>query len=172
LAKIRRKPGRQSAPSKTTTTIAVRVPNALLEDVRRNAGAAVQKGEHQVHYPDQGSAALKASVQAALSGLVGSRIAQNRSFIAGLDEPGRDRERGLDLCVERLTEVDPPYARQQAPARLGLDHQLPPDVSSWPRRPVGRLEDLPQDSDNVATEMRRTILWMLSQDRGAARCRT
>ena len=56
----------------------VRVPNALLEDVRRTAGAGVQKGGHHVHYPDQGSAALKASVLAALSSLVESRIAQNR----------------------------------------------------------------------------------------------
>ena len=152
LARIRRKQGRQSAPSKTTTAIAVRVPNALLKDVRRVAGGAVvQKSGHSVHYPDQSPAALKASILAALSSHVESRIAQNRSFVAGLDELGRDRERGLDLCVERLTEGDPPYARRQAPARpVELEETLL--VCCWPRRPVGRLEDVPQASGKVPTD--------------------
>ena len=164
MARIRRKQGRrQSAPSTTTTAIAVRVPNALLEDVRRITGAAVQKDAHQVHYPDQDSAALKASVLAALSILVEIRTGKNRCFVAGLDEPGQDRERDLGLAVERLTEVEPPYTRRQAPARL-VELEEPPlveleepplVVSTWGRHPVGLLADVPQSSDQIPTDWLR-----------------
>ena len=143
----RRKRGRQAAPSKTTTPIAVRVPNDLLVDVRRIARAE-QRGPQCVYYPDETAAALKPFILEALSALVEARIKQNRWFFDGLDLRDRDRERGLGLCVDRRTELDPPYARREvvvARAEMIL-------VRSWPRRRVHQLEDVPQGSGKVPTD--------------------
>ena len=64
-------------------------PNHLLENVRRTAGAA-QRGRQYVYYPDETSAALKASVLQALSDQVEARIEQNRRFFDGLDGRGQE----------------------------------------------------------------------------------
>lgn len=136
----RRKRGRQTAPSKTTTPVAVRVPNELLENVRRTA-RAVQREGRCVYYPDETSASLKAFFLQALSAQVEARITQNRAFFDKLDWRGQDRERSFGLCVERLTELDPLHARREL---VRWDPEQYIIVLTWPRSIVGRLENVPQ----------------------------
>ena len=135
----RRKRGRQTAPSKTTTPVAVRVPNELLENVRRTA-RGVQREGRCVYYPDETSASLKAFFLQALSAQVEARIIQNRAFFDKLDWRGQDRERSFGLCIERLTELDPLHARRELVPR-DPDQYI---VLAWPKSKVGRLEDVPQ----------------------------
>ena len=143
------KGGRRSAPSKTTTPIAVRIPNDLLEDLWRVAGA-MQRETQSVYYPDKSAAARKASILEALSALVEGRLDQNRRFLDRLDVRRRERERFLGLCTDRLTEPDPPYARRQLVVRADPREETLL-IGCWPRRPVGRLEDVPQGSGKVPT---------------------
>ena len=138
----RRKRGRQTAPSKNTTPVAVRVPNELLENVRRTA-RAVQREERCVYYPDETSASLKAFFLQALSAQVEARITQNRAFFDKLDWRDQDRERSFGLCVERLTELDPLHARREL-VPVPWDPEKYIILLAWPRSKVGRLENVPQ----------------------------
>ena len=133
-----RKGRRRSAPSKTTTPICVRIPNDLLKDVRSVARAVARETQF-VYCPDE-SVPLKAVVQEALSALVDRRIEQNRRFLYH-DVSGPD----FGLCFDRLTERKPPYTRRLRVGRADPCEEMLA-IRGWPRRPVGRLEDVPQNS--------------------------
>ena len=108
---------------------------------------AVARETQRVYYPNE-SPPLKAVVREALSTLVERRVQQNRQFLDGLDLQGRDRERDLGLGIDRLTELDPPYARRLRVVRPGPCEEMLVR-RGWPPRPVGRLEDVPQTSGKV-----------------------
>ena len=80
------------------------------------------------------------------SALVDRRIEQNRRFLHCGDLPGPDR----GLCFDRLTEREPPCARKLRVVGRADPCEEMLLVRGWSRRPVGRLEDVPQTSGQGA----------------------